>query len=39
VVSKNVKKNPRWKEPATKARIKELKELLDLEEELGVELF
>jgi hypothetical protein len=34
-----VAENPKWSEPANQERIKELKKLLDLEEELGIELF
>ena len=35
----SIAKNPKWTEPTNQERIKELKELMDLEKELGVELF
>jgi hypothetical protein len=38
-ISEGVADNPKWTEPTNQERIKELKELMDLEKELGVELF
>jgi hypothetical protein len=34
-----VARNSKWKEPANQERIKELKELIELEEIFGVKLF